>query len=98
MKMENLTINQRISKIIELAGDDISVAINLNVDGTINIPEGKRGIIVGNTLTAYEKTAAVVDKEFDIPTDTNKYEITETEHGTSWKLKDESDEEDDKEN
>lgn len=49
--MENLTIEQRIAKIRELAGKEISVALNLNIiGGTINITEGRKAVVENNVF------------------------------------------------
>jgi hypothetical protein len=49
-KMENLTIDQRMSKIQELAGDDISIAANLVITHEgILVPKGKR-FVMSNSL------------------------------------------------
>jgi hypothetical protein len=52
--MENLTIDQRVSKIMELAGDDIAVAANLHIHSQgVTIPAGKRGVFFQNNIQGH---------------------------------------------
>lgn len=88
--MESLTIDQRVAKIQELAGNEISVAANLIVTNTgLKAPLGKRALFVNNHFQE-SSISDEPNEDFEIPTDTAKYDIKETEHGTSWKLKDEN--------
>lgn len=45
--MKNLTIEERMEKIMELAGEDISVALNLKINGTLSLKENS-AVVSGN--------------------------------------------------
>lgn len=48
--MENMTVQERMKKIMELAGEDISVALNLNLKkGAISLKEN-HAVVSGNCV------------------------------------------------